>query len=75
MEGIETVFESKKEKYSELFAACTEDRWKASTYPAEVSCRGFTGKSLLHFLKPLGITGFKQRKALSCGLEETTRGG
>ncbi len=63
-EGMEAAFERKKEKYSELSAACTEAGWKASTYPVEVGCRGFIGKSAQQLLKVLGIRGSRQRKAL-----------
>ncbi len=43
-EGMEAAFE-RKEKYSELSAACTKAGLKASTYPVEVSFRDFIKKS------------------------------
>ena len=73
-ENMEAAFERKKDKYSELAAACREAGWKAFTYPGEVGCRGFIGKSTQHLLKALGITGSKQRKALKELAEEAEKG-
>lgn len=39
-EGMEVAYKCKKEKYSELRAACTEAGWRATTYLGEVDSRG-----------------------------------
>ncbi|KAL0161471.1 hypothetical protein M9458_045196, partial [Cirrhinus mrigala] len=56
-DGMEAAFERKKEKYADLAAACTQDGWRAYTFPVEVGCRGFTGTSTQRFLKILGSRG------------------
>ncbi|KAF7659245.1 hypothetical protein LDENG_00000630 [Lucifuga dentata] len=73
-EGMEAAFERKKEKYSELSAVCMEAGWKASTFPVEIGCCGFIGKSTQQFLKVLGITRSRQRKALRELAEEAEQG-
>ncbi|KAF7648493.1 hypothetical protein LDENG_00156240 [Lucifuga dentata] len=73
-EGMEAAFERKKEKYSELSAECMEAEWKASTIPVEIGCYDFIRKSTQQFLKVLGITWSRQRKALRELAEEAEQG-
>eukprot|EP00064_Thunnus_orientalis_P005499 superscaffoldBa00000541_g5513 len=73
-EGMEAAFERKKEKYTELAAVCSQVGWRAFTYPVEIGCRGYTGTSSQRFLKSLGITGSKLRKALKDLVEEAEQG-
>lgn len=72
-EGMEPVGR-KKEKYKELSAVSSQVGWRVFTYPVEIQCSGYTGTSTQQFLKSLGITGFKLRKALKDLAEEAELG-
>lgn len=39
--AIQEAYERKKSRYAELVAGCQQRSWRATTYPVEVSCRGF----------------------------------
>lgn len=72
--GMEAAFERKKDRYLDLIAECREGGWSAVSYPVEVGCRGFVGASTQRFLKNMGVTGPKLRKALKDLTEEAEQG-
>ncbi len=73
-EGMDVAFERKKERYSDLAAACRQAGWKATVLPAEVGCRGFASTSTQRLMASLGITESKLRKALKDLAEEAEQG-
>ena len=73
-EGMETAWERKKAKYSDLTAACRQAGWKATVFPSEVGSRGFVGTSTQRLLVSLGVSGSKLRKALKDLAEEAEQG-
>ncbi|XP_035527992.1 uncharacterized protein LOC118335673 [Morone saxatilis] len=72
--GMGAAFERKKDRYLDLTAECREAGWAAVSYPVEVGCRGFVGASTQRFLKNMGVTGPKLRKALKDLAEEAEQG-
>ena len=62
--NMEEAHERKLAKYQELVENCRFRGWRASCYPIEVGCRGFSGSSLCKSLTGLGLTGAQKRKAL-----------
>ncbi|CAM4697765.1 unnamed protein product [Leuciscus chuanchicus] len=68
--GKEAAFERKKDRYLDLTAECREAGWSAVSYPVEVGCMGFVRASTQRFLKSMGVTGPKLRKALKDLAEE-----
>ncbi len=74
VDGLESEFERKKEKYAELAVTCIEAGWRALFYPVEVGCRGFTGTSTKQLLKSLCVRGPKLAKALKELAEKADQG-
>lgn len=73
-EGIESAFERKKARYSELAAECREAGWKTNIYPVEVGCRGFLGLSTIRLLREAGVNGGRLRRATRDLAEEAEKG-
>ena len=71
---MEAAYARKKDKYMDLTAECREAGLTAATNPVEIGCRGFVGTSTLHFLKSMGVTGPKLKKALKNLAEEAEQG-
>ena len=63
-ENIEVASERKLEKYQELVEQCKVNKWWTASYPIEVGCRGFAGRSICRVLSRLGMIGEKTRKAI-----------
>ena len=72
--GIESAFERKKAKYSELAPECREAGWKATIYPVEFGCRGFLGLSTTRLLRDAGLTGGRLKRATKDLAEEAEKG-
>lgn len=62
--GNRGCFHEKEEKYTDVSSVCSQAGWRAFTYPVEVEYRSYTGTSTHFFLKSLGITSTKLKKAL-----------
>lgn len=73
-EGMEAVFKRKKEMHTELSSVCSQAGWTVFTNPVEVDYRAYTETSMQQFLKSLGITATKLRKALKDLAEEAEIG-
>ena len=63
-ENIEVASERKLEKYQELVEQCKVNKWWTASYPIEVGCRGFAGRSVCRVLSCLGMIGGKKRRAI-----------
>lgn len=50
-DGVEEAYERKKNKYYDLVAEASQNRWKTSIFPVEVECRGFVAISTTSLLK------------------------
>ena len=72
--AIQEAYERKKSRYADLVAECQQRGWRATTYPVEVGCRGFVGLSTKRFLRDIGYTETKARKAIKELAEEAERG-
>lgn len=70
-EGMESVFEGKREKYTELAAVCSEARSRAIIYQRNSAAEATLGHPPSSSYKSLGLTGSRLRKAL----KKTGRGG
>ena len=73
-DNMQEAYERKKLRYAELVAECVQRGWRAHCYPFEVGCQGFIRRSLLCFLRDLGIVG-RECKAVCRKAAEAAEGG
>ncbi|KAK7944365.1 hypothetical protein WMY93_000093 [Mugilogobius chulae] len=67
---MQEAYERKRERYAELAAECRDNGWKTKIYSVEIGCRGFASFSARCFLRDVGYTAGKLKKALKdFGLE------
>ena len=63
-DNMEIAAELKKTKYEELAEETKKSNWNTVVWTVEVGCRGFSGSSLLRFLKELGYNGKKRTQII-----------
>lgn len=66
---MEETHERKLAKCTELVEQCRSRRWRAQCQPVEVSCRGFTVRSLSKAPVGLGLSG-AENKSKTCSTTE-----
>ena len=56
-ENMGWAHERKLERYEDLRAESVEKGWRCEVFAVEVGCRGFSGRSVVGFLKRVGVSG------------------